>query len=287
MAAPVRAQEVAAPFPKSPEGIILKPVPAADAASLFFPQEQVDALRQAVELYNQNLLQRHNRPAQIAQPQQPKKQQPDDYLTALTKNKPGQKGKTPPAPPPVVKELFDYPQFYMEFLMYHSASSWMVLVNGQKYASDMPADPAAELRVVTVQPERVVFEWKPKNMDRIRESWDGEASYNVSVDYPASKVTFALRLNQTFSSYLMQVVEGKVTPVRSAEPLPVNPNSGAAALQMDMFPPEPAEAQEPVQANGKAKPSKAIKLDGAAGGAKKEGQEGLGGLLSNYKDINE
>ena len=277
------AQEAAASAPvaaapAAPANVIFKPVPAKDTTSLFFSADKMNALRDALNIYNENLRRRANPQVHNNPHPAPNKGQPEDYLTALTKNKQPKAA----APPPIQTQIFSYPQFYMEFLMFHSESSWMVLLNGQRFASDIPADNTADLRVLNIQPERVVFEWKPKNMDRIRESWDGQPSSNVSVDFSAKTVTFALRLNQTFSSYLMKVVEGKVTPVQSLEPLAVTATeaSAPAPAQIQIKLPPAATATPPAIEQGAP-----IKLDENAPPAKNGEQEGLGGLLNSYKEM--
>ena len=74
-----------------------------------------------------------------------------------------------------------------------------------------------------VDKEKVIVEWKPEKMDKIVEKDSSNGA--VKVDVLGSKVIFTLRANQTFTSYAMSVVEGKVSPVT------VNSDTGTQILE--------------------------------------------------------
>ena len=146
----------------------------------------------------------------------------DDYLSQITQNTKG--GGVQPKPKSLV---YFYPQFYLESLIFHSSNNWTISVNGRKFSSEDKSDaadnkqangsdPLDNISVVKIDHEQVVFEWEPDNMMRVKASWAAASESKVQVDFETNKVIFALRLNQTFSSYLMEVVEGKVIPVQSA-----------------------------------------------------------------------
>ena len=76
---------------------------------------------------------------------------------------------------------------------------------------------------MSLDKNQVDIEWTPVRMDRVNAVWDtvkgmppqtsSGQSGHVKVHADKGTVTFTLRPNQTFSSYTMRVVEGKVTPV--------------------------------------------------------------------------
>ena len=304
--APVAVAPAQAPANEIPPGVILKPVPDPTTPSLFFTPAQVQAISAAIHTYNDNKIKQAldaARPKTAPQPRTQNARPSDDYLTTLTnqakKNLPGI-ARAPSVP----KSIYNYPQFYMEYMMYHSATNWTVLINGQKFSSAVAPDKNADLRVVTVDHERVIFEWKPKNMDRITEAWDGEPSFTVSPDLAAGTVTFSLRLNQTFSSYLMKVVEGKVTPVHSRDALPINavvavPGQAPQTDDSASAPDDTSDAAAPE--DGDSQPGDEDNGDDAAPQAQDPSQpiileqkpapanngEGLGGLLNDYKSLSQ
>jgi hypothetical protein len=69
------------------------------------------------------------------------------------------------------------------------------------------------LRVIGINKGKVTLEWKPERMDKIADVEVQSADNPVDVDFIGKKVVFSLKPNQTFTSYAMRVVEGKVTPV--------------------------------------------------------------------------
>ena len=320
------------PGAKLPPGRALKPVPNENETSFFFAPDKVKALRSAITIYNANLIHRslQEEPREQAPPSPEGLSQ--DYLTTLTNEAQraaagaqkttrevinAARGK----PKPIPKSIFVYPQFYLEFLSFHSTSSWTILVNGRRFTAAEPGKEGDDLRVLGVGAERVILQWRPANMLRIKESWDSEEKSEVVVDIDKGQVTFPLRLNQTFSSYLMQVLEGKVDPVQSLKPLPVReplagetiegeeaPNISSQELDLGVpFLPEPkgnpGKAAAPGKNERKTAPgapavSEPVTLENAAGedvsaldeffpdaNNEQPPQAGLNGLLTNYQSI--
>lgn len=121
------------------------------------------------------------------------------------------------APEPPKPVSFTYPQFYLESLSFRNANDWMVQINGHKFGPHIPQGDYW-LKIVMVDKEMVVVEWLPKDMSKVQDSWmlvppDDAQQSEVLVDSIRDTVTFTLRPNQTFSSFAMRVVEGKVMPV--------------------------------------------------------------------------
>lgn len=146
----------------------------------------------------------------------------EDYLNQLTAD---------PTPPQPQETVYVYPQFFLESLVYHQADDWVVVVNRQRFSARyQPED--SELSILSVDNEKVLFEWRPKNMERVNETWSREKNDDVLFDTKFGKVIFTLHPNQTFSSYVMRVLEGKVVPVM------VDLRTGGAPA----LPPPPEEA---------------------------------------------
>lgn len=294
-AAPAPAPVVsvpAVPAPVVPVPAVPSPAPKAEgegtadgalaarpprANSLFLTPEQLQRVQAAVQKYRQLQAQRAKaRPAQPPGQQQarrpaqnpnakPNAKDPDDYLTALTR-KPVTNQEAPEAP-------YLYPQFYMDFLMFHTPSNWVAMINGKRFAAEDVAPKGAALKVVSVERERVFVEWKPDNMKRVRASWGVEPNPEVQVDYAKGIVRFPLRQNQTFSSYLMRVVEGRVTPVKSSAELD-------ETADLAPRPAAPRPGNKPAKAKAQPSPAKAAAKPAAAGQ-----KTGLNGLLNNYRNL--
>lgn len=107
---------------------------------------------------------------------------------------------------------FTYPQFFLESLVYHSSLDWSIWVSGKKITAEYPAI-EGELKVTAIDKERVSFEWIPVDMKKVMEIWDKWPNDDIKVDEYNKTVSFTLLPNQTFSSYVMRVLEGKVMPV--------------------------------------------------------------------------
>ncbi|MEK6746119.1 MAG: hypothetical protein AABY33_03715 [Pseudomonadota bacterium] len=106
---------------------------------------------------------------------------------------------------------FTYPQFFLSSIAYRSARDWVVWINDEKITQDSGVS-AAGLRIVQIDNEKITVEWKPQRMDKITDaSYSSDES--IKVDFMHKKVIFPLKANQTFTSYSMRVVEGKLPPV--------------------------------------------------------------------------
>lgn len=155
-------------------------------SSLFFSREEIAALRAALAEYEA----RGGTPADL-----------DGII-----------GKLPDFGKTQAERLYTYPQFYLESLVWHSPRSWMAQVNGQKFTEETPQD-ASDIRVTAIDENKVTLEWRPASMDKVNAVWEKSPAPDIFVDAALGTVTFTLRHNQTFSSYVMRVLEGKVRPV--------------------------------------------------------------------------
>lgn len=189
--APATAGAAVPGQPAPPPVPVKEPVPI----SIFFTAEELQRMRAAIMAYEKSKLVKISKAEDKA----------NDFLNQLTDSE--------PAPPPEpVEKTYVYPQFFLNSLVYHSKEDWVVLINGQRYSSRVEqTDP--EIRVLGVDEEKVVLEWKPKKMDRVMESWAKNINEEINVDPVVGIVSFTLRPNQTFSSYAMRVLEGRVRPV--------------------------------------------------------------------------
>jgi hypothetical protein len=108
-------------------------------------------------------------------------------------------------------KTFTYPQFFLSSIAYRSAKDWVVWINDEKITQDSGIS-ASGLKIIQIDNEKITVEWKPKKMDKIT---DPDSSLNdpVKVDFLNDKVTFTIKANQTFTSYAMRIMEGKVAPV--------------------------------------------------------------------------
>jgi hypothetical protein len=97
-------------------------------------------------------------------------------------------------------------------------------------------------------------------MGRVNEIWRVAPNPRVVVSQRQATVEFVLRPNQTFSSYAMDVLEGKLTPVTIDNTIV-------------QIPAEDLQAPSPLPADEE-------KTSGEAAG-----NEGLGGLINSYKRL--
>ena len=107
---------------------------------------------------------------------------------------------------------YTYPQFFLESLVFHSDIDWSVWINGQKISHDSE-DAGDKLKVRAIDKDKVDLEWAPSDMAQVimtAEKWPNE---EVTIDRLNGTVLFTLKPNQTFSSYVLRVLEGKVLPV--------------------------------------------------------------------------
>ena len=191
----------------------------------------------------------------------------EDYKNSLLPQRKGQDGQVIASPKvePERSRYFTYPQFFLESLVYHSREDWYVRVNGRKITPQTLADQGS-LTIVALDHDKAMFRWKPVEMARVLEAWDklplppqdkktGADNASIKMEFNESDkildkvpdapvivdkerrlVTFVLHPNQTFSSFSMMVLEGKVKPVTvdnlgdaGAETKPVTGDSLPAA----------------------------------------------------------
>ncbi|NBO19723.1 MAG: hypothetical protein EBV03_10995 [Proteobacteria bacterium] len=187
---------------------------------------------------------------------------------------PQQAAAEPPKPVP-----FTYPQFFLELLNYRGPNDWLVQINGRKFAPHIfPGE--HWLKIIMVDRDSVVVEWTPKDMDKVTDAWmvvpmNDVSRSDVLVDSVRDTVTFTLRPNQTFSSYAMRVLEGKVKPVTvmvlngetvSAAPAPGPGNTASGTATVAVPPTASPTAQ-------------------AAPPATEEKKEGVKALDDTYKKL--
>lgn len=128
---------------------------------------------------------------------------------------------------------FIYPQFFLSSILFHSQKDWALWINGIKISLLDKYNPLG-LEVLDISEKRVVLRWRPLQPERVV----FVESEGVSVDKIAKTVTFTLHGNQTFSSYAMRVVEGRIAPVviDNTTGVPLNPadatiSKAAAAIK--------------------------------------------------------
>src|SRR5690606_7030051 len=107
---------------------------------------------------------------------------------------------------------YSYPQFFLESLVYHGPENWIIWVNGQKINQDTPKD-NADIKVLAIDEDKVRLQWKPISMEKVNEVLAHSPNEEIEINNLHGTVDFTLRPNQTFSSYVMRVLEGKVLPV--------------------------------------------------------------------------
>lgn len=158
--------------------------------SLFFTQEEMLSMRKALSVY-----------AKIMSGEG-ESNEAMDFLRRL------QGGDKPKA----AARYFVYPQFYLESLVYNNSEDWSVRINKQKMTPTNP-EGKSNIKVTSVDKDKVTVEWIPSDMQKVVEVWSVSPTDNVEVNAKSNLVRFTLRPNQTFSSYVMRVLEGKVVPM--------------------------------------------------------------------------
>jgi len=171
----------------------VNPIPAdMPASSLFFSQEEITVIHEAIGIYIRHKLAQNDKEG-------------DDFLSKLGAHPKFTINDKPE------KQYYTYPQFFLESLVYNSPSDWSIRVNRQKLTQAMPK--ADAIHVVAIDKDKVSLEWKPVNMEKVKEVWAHSPNDMVTVDEKQGVVDFSLRANQTFSSRTMRVVEGKMPPI--------------------------------------------------------------------------
>lgn len=110
------------------------------------------------------------------------------------------------------ERYFTYPQFFLESLVFRSDADWTVWINGQRITPEANHE-KSEIKIRNIDKHQVSLEWRPADMESVRKTWAKVAHGGAVVDESAGIVSFMLKPNQTFSSYVMKVLEGKVLPV--------------------------------------------------------------------------
>lgn len=247
-AAPIKPNAAAA-IAKAGAAPVVSIAPAVEEArSIFFTQEEMRLLREALKAYDRFRMIKSS----------DAQNQAKDFLNQLEEAKKTQFEKS-----------YEYSQFFLESLVYHTPDDWYVRVNKQKLTPDKPEK--FGLKAVAVDSEKVLFEWRPADMQPVMETWSKNANNSITIDQVAGTVTFTLRPNQTFSSYLMKVLEGKVKPVRLDGADGVKSPQGTDPASPNGLSASPATGQPPV--------------DPAEGASAPGADTGLTGLINHYKNI--
>ena len=160
--------------------------------SLFFSPEETADIRYAMNIYKKNSSGRRD----------DNDFDEEDFLNRLTGIRKAQE----------TNRYYKYPQFFLESLVYHAADNWIIWVNGQKLTQDSPME-NTDLSVMDINEDMVRLKWKPVSMQKVNETWEQMENDNVEVYKRRGEVIFTLKVNQTFSSYVMNILEGKVQPV--------------------------------------------------------------------------
>ena len=220
-AAPAAAEAAAPAAPAVADGAVSE---AADATkpggkpipkSIFFSDGDMADIRRALANFD---ISRRGGPIDV------------DYLTRISEI--GKKKGSPSATRE--KRMYIYPQFYLSSIIYNSSTDWIVWLDNHKITPESmkAADEAKErgdptqvssgvrkldVRAINVNPKDATFEWSPASMERALLTWDPFADNGVRVDMTRGVISFTLRPNQTFSSYRMMAMEGKLIPLQIAE----------------------------------------------------------------------
>lgn len=174
---------------------------------------------------------------------------------------------------PETNRFFVYPQFFLESLVYHSPNNWAIWINNQKITQDSPKE-STDLTVLEIDKDKVQIKWRPVSMQKVNEMWARIPNKEVVVDKRKGAVIFTIKPNQTFSSYVMHVLEGKMRPVTvdthaisvQEEEEILNRNSEEPPAETPAAEPAPVEEVKPAP-------------------APQESREGLSGLIGAYSHI--
>lgn len=113
---------------------------------------------------------------------------------------------------------FTYPQFFLASIAYRSPDNWSIwLIDNDSPAphqiTDKTSKGTGDITVIDIDEQKVVIQWKPLLMDKVNEVWERSKNEGVQVNEKEGTVTFTLHSNQTFTSFLMRVVDGRLQPV--------------------------------------------------------------------------
>ena len=164
--------------------------------SIFFTREEMQDIRLAINTYRKHF--RSKTDAEFDE---------EDFLNQLTGMRKSQNG---------TERFYVYPQFFLDSLVYHSPGSWVVWVQDTTHKLKITQDTLPtdmELQVLEIDKDKVKFLWRPLEMDRVIQSWEQTGKNEAIIDKVNASVVFTLRPNQTFSSFAMRPLEGRVLPV--------------------------------------------------------------------------
>lgn len=106
------------------------------------------------------------------------------------------------------EEPKEAPAFYLNSILYVSASEWVIWVNGTKVT---PKEPMSDITIDSVNKQAVAMSWKAHDLNLISPHWQEEIKKNKSISVSSDNhtVKFTLFPNQTFVSRAMEIIEGK------------------------------------------------------------------------------
>ena len=115
-----------------------------------------------------------------------------------------------------------FPSFFLASIVYYKADDWSVWIDGKKITAESN-DKTSDLYVESINKKTARLSWRPLSLDKVLSVWDPvqvdayseNQTGDIVVDRSNGVITFELRPNQTFSSSLSKVVEGKSSPVIS------------------------------------------------------------------------
>lgn len=228
--------------------------------SLFFSQEEITDIHLAVNTYLSHIGRGSNLPFDE-----------EAFLQRLGGIKRGNTASQ--------SRFYTYPQFFLESLVYDAKSQWSIRLNGRTILHNTPQE-GSNVRVTAITPERVSLEWAPPDMERVMEIWKRFPNDTITVDAVRSRVSFALKPNQTFSSYVMNVLEGKVEPVSVdiTRFQQLQSQDGSEATEEDGPLGFDKAAEKPKQEPAATTPLMPKPQDDPS-------RQGLSGLLNSYKNM--
>ncbi|MDX1975308.1 MAG: hypothetical protein SFT92_06490 [Rickettsiales bacterium] len=172
---------------------------------------------------------------------------------------------------------FTYPQFFLKSIVFHSADDWSVWVNDRRITQSTPKD-IGDLEVSAISSDQVRLAWRPQDMGRVNDIWSKQPNDKIEVDQIRQMVIFDLKPNQTFSSYKMDVFEGKVLPVTIGVEEEKEPPPQPQGINIQVTPAEKANPQPQTPL---------IRTPQPTAEPPKQQQEGFGGLMNMYKNLNQ
>ncbi|MFW0777974.1 MAG: hypothetical protein ACN2B6_09695 [Rickettsiales bacterium] len=210
--------------------------------SLFFTPEETADINYAMNIYKKNSSGRRDDGGFDE----------EDFLNRLTGIRKAQE----------TNRYYKYPQFFLESIVYHAEDNWIIWVNGQKLTQSSPME-NTDLSVMEINEDMVRLKWKPVSMHKVNETWQKMENDNVEVYKRRGEVIFTLRVNQTFSSYVMNILEGKVQPVT------VDTHNISLEPPSEVLDPSPVDSGDPFFNQEDDDPSRT----------------GLGGLIDAYSKL--